>query len=937
MLTGKEDFMSRRTELTDVLRKLLPTHYENIINNMYSGNFSIDDIMNSIGDTEKKQLYTVQSPRDEKTNLVTVHYSLKEKMLSDLRSLRSKVKKQMEAATNPLDKNRYNSKQLAIKVMCNSEYGASNSSYFPYYDTLIGGATTAASRCLIGFLTDVLGADKLYTDKAFIDRNKEQLELLKRYKVLTYKEETIHNETEFVNTCRRHSLRILFDQYYNLINNKVWVIKIEPSRVVYQDTDSNYYTNAYIRGLMTENETPEIINTKMSLLMAHNKLIGDFIEKAIYRKPISVGFEGAFIVARYFNVKKKYYGVVWNDKMQSFMPPECYRDGVLIKDYSEYWKPAKTTYPLPNGDYIKINIDDLVHSNKDKLKMIKGQNIKCTGVDLARRDQYKFINANHIKVIQNDLHFLKYLGCNQWVDISNTNMLDIVIGLLKYFKAQFNQICKLVDDMINDRKPEYDHTKFYTLRDFAKDVSFKYLRCDSIRMISDDNTTQYVIEVEKRDGVDYYAVSLEDSRERLYLTRNEEGYYTNIASTTHKGRKANIEPSIDSTFSLRSIDNKNMLTEHENKYKIIYNDIKYEKEIKLMKTIGARLHKEIENKQTALGRKLTDTEFESSFPSAFKRKQYVVILTETVKRDRKKGKKTEGVDMCDKVFLIKEMHKEYRNKYPQEVYNKFKYHDMMTYDDFIDSVIISNLDIVHYVDAFCNSMTLYVMENLKDIVSNPSITEASPIANKKKAIAEELLIKVFPDRILKNKYKFQDSGSKHILSSRYGDKIRNSIKDVNKIFTPEEIEEVNKTIDRKIRLIPITEELKASMSKREKAFKKLVSDENILKTLGTNNFEWVAQRMRYLKARYDNDIKNITNKLFYMDASKPYITGDDEVTYITINSLPEEQKKTFNEYFGIGIAPKVDKYNQDYEHYTVRLNCLKKLLTFIEKLIETKA
>ena len=127
--------------------------------------------------------------------------------------------------------------------MCNSEYGASNSSYFPYYDTLIGGATTAASRCLIGFLTDVLSANELYTDKAFIDRNIEQLNLLKQYNVLTFGEKTIHNKTEFVNTCRRHSLRILFDKYYNLVNDKVWVIKIEPSRVVYQDTDSNYYTN----------------------------------------------------------------------------------------------------------------------------------------------------------------------------------------------------------------------------------------------------------------------------------------------------------------------------------------------------------------------------------------------------------------------------------------------------------------------------------------------------------------------------------------------------------------------------------------------------------------------------------------------------------------------------------------------------------------------
>ena len=54
---------------------------------------------------ELKDLYVVQSPRNE-NNMVSTHYSLKEIMLSDLRTLRSKVKKQMENATNPLDKNR---------------------------------------------------------------------------------------------------------------------------------------------------------------------------------------------------------------------------------------------------------------------------------------------------------------------------------------------------------------------------------------------------------------------------------------------------------------------------------------------------------------------------------------------------------------------------------------------------------------------------------------------------------------------------------------------------------------------------------------------------------------------------------------------------------------------------------------------------------------
>lgn len=921
----------KREELTERLRKLSPTNYQQIITNIYEGKTNKDDILNSIGETEKKYLYTVQSPRDEKTNLVTIHYSLKEKMLSDLRSLRSKVKKQMEAATDQLNKSRYNSKQLAIKVMCNSEYGASNSSYFPYYDTLIGGATTAASRCLIGFLTSILSSDKLFVDKAFIDKNINYLNILSKYGVLTYRETEIKDAEKFVKQYRRYSLRILFDKYYQLVNNKVWIIELKPSRVVYQDTDSNYYTNDYIRGLMVENETPYTINLKMSLLMAHNNLIGCFIENAIYRKPISVGFEGAFIVARYFNVKKKYYGVVWNEKMDGMMPKECYKDGILIDDYSEYWKPAKTTYPLPNGDYIKINIDDLIHSNKDKLKMIKSQNIKCTGVDLARRDQYKFINANHIKIIQNDLHFLKYKGNNNWVDISNTNMLDIVTNLLIEFKEQFNQICKIVDDMINNKQPTYDYKKFYNLRDFAKDVSFKYVKCDSIYIDSYDDSSQHVIEVENSEKGNKYFVRLEDINEKLYLTRNEDGYYTSIKSDKYKERNTTIQPILNPVFKLKEIGKRDEILITETSYRIVYDDIKWEKDIKTMKTIGQRLRKDVENKQKLLGRKLTDSEFESTFPSAFKRKQYVIILTEDVKIDRKKGKRTEKIDMCDKSFLIKEMHRKYREEYPQDVYNSYKYHSMIDYNDFIDLVIISNLDLIHYVDAFCNSVALYVMEQINELTNDPKITDDTDITIKKKAIANALLIKVFPDRYINNSYKYVEQKRDIIYKNK---EIKNKIlviKDVNRILTKDEVKTLNKDLTKDIQLIPTTKGLMEKLSKKQKDFDKLVTNEDIISILKTNNFKWIVQRLNWLLHKLPKDKSYLENKvLYYMEGYTPYISGECDVSYQTLKTIPDDGRDIFDKYLKIGTAPKTKEFNKDFEQYKRRVKHITKLLTFMK-------
>lgn len=95
--------------------------------------YKSDNIIHAdIPETIMKKAYFVQSPKG-KDGLPAVHYSLKEKMLSDFRAMRSRVKKEMEHCAEIGDKVgevRFNAKQLAIKVVCNSEYGASNNEFF---------------------------------------------------------------------------------------------------------------------------------------------------------------------------------------------------------------------------------------------------------------------------------------------------------------------------------------------------------------------------------------------------------------------------------------------------------------------------------------------------------------------------------------------------------------------------------------------------------------------------------------------------------------------------------------------------------------------------------------------------------------------------------------------------------------------------------------
>lgn len=922
------DYVSKRSKLMDDLRKLQPNTYLQITQQIYNENININDIIENIPDTEKVKLYTVQSPRDKITNLVSEHYSLKEIMLSDLRSLRSKVKKLMSAASDALEKNRQNSKQLAIKVMMNSEYGASNSSYFPYYDPLIGGATTAASRCLINFLSITLAARKLYVNEEFIKKNLEYLDILRKYNVLKYYEEKIYDKKEFVKNNRKYSLRILFDEYYELIYDKLWVIEIEPSRVVYQDTDSNYYTNDYIKGLLIDNETPEIISLKMNLLMTHNKLIGNFLENAIYRKPISVGFEGAFIVARYFNVKKKYYGIVWGEHMKGELPKECYKNGILINDYSKFWAPGKTTFPLPNGDYIKVDRDDIIRSNKDKLKLIKSQNVKCTGVDLARRDQYKFINANHIRIIQNDLHFLKYEGHNKWVDISNVDMINVILNLVKEFKEQYDGVCSVVEDMMNNKKPSFDYKLFYDIGDFAKDVSFKYHKCDFIQLEGTDS--KFIIDEEKRDDKIIYSVQLENFGETLYLTKNEEGYYINIRSAEFESRKSDIEPVINSIFELNRIGNKNDVMSEVNKYVIKYDGVQYDKFSKIMMTIGDRIHKTIEDKQIMLNRKLTDSEFEDLFPSAFSRKQYVIMMTEAVKLEREKRLKTDSINSADKAFLIEELQNNYKKSLSEEDYNKLKYHDLIKYDDFINLQIISNLDIVHYVDAFCNSIALYLMDDIENIVPPELYKASASVDDKKKAISYELVIKIFPDRKNRNKCKKPKEATK-IRTKGINQILITKLKENNILLTNEEITEINEHLKNNIKLIYIDDDLIKFLSNYEKKFNKMVKENEIDKVIKTKDFKPFIQRIKYLKELYNIEKTKYEHKLYYMEYFNYYIENNKSLTYYDYKAVSDEGIIYFKKYFEIGGFGNKEKFINDYDRYKNKV----KDIMIVMKLIDT--
>lgn len=515
----------------------------------------------SLPHSVKFPLYFVQSPKGI-NGLPTKHYSLKEKMLSDFRAKRVQVKKEMSETKDPTEKIQLSAKEKAIKVVMNSEYGQTGSDLFAHYDSDIGGAVTFASRCCIMELTSALTSTHFYVTEDFLTNkplqnliekeivsvnlidykpnwllafegsNKsldEKLRILKEHSLINCeniqtneelnrlllnstieklekyieKEDEHYTKLDFSLPPRRITMKNL---YFSLRKqyetgekiDKIYQITLPKSQLIYQDTDSNYYTNMEIVQKY-EKLNPTTINLIMENLIEHNNLLTYLIQEIISRKPIGVGFEGAFIVARYLNKKKKYYGKKWVPNMKDYIEiertplhnfnsyeknylhsiglnennlSECvkikYDWKNLPDDYEKYLSlPSKngnyncyySLIPYKDGSYFDVN--QKIIGEKDYIDYINQCGIKCTGVDLARRDQYKFINYNHLLVIKNDL---KYVNIENFSNdkLETDNNQEISFGLTPVIE-------KILDDFIKVSIKKYE----YPLNYYAKFKVYK--------------------------------------------------------------------------------------------------------------------------------------------------------------------------------------------------------------------------------------------------------------------------------------------------------------------------------------------------------------------------------------------------------------------------------------------------------------------------------
>lgn len=634
-----------------VINKKIPFDNENStvkdykINSSFTLETIFDYILESpnklkLPPTVKVSVYCVQSPKDEENFLPTIHYALKEKMLSDFRAKRKAVKKELANPRDATHKIQLEAKEKAIKVVMNSEYGQTGNEAFGWYDSDVAAAVTYASRHCIAECTTCLHTHHFYVDPSYYDdknfqglvkfcekyghpndvriekivynpfelyskifdnheiilsdeeikkviANEIELSKAKSKIIESQKDENnidnqnqnqnqqinqnqqdssqthqseiendINNLTSDYSTERtifdlifegsqrsraeiqelKNSINIntltfntdkysiidfilpprrltvcdvytelrtdiekqlinlgidtsdmtkyvgksFIDIYHQLKLPEVYLLTMPPSSVVYQDTDSNYYTNEVFAGYIPV-RNPETTLEIMDTMILHNNLLSRIIPDIIKRPPIGVGFEGAFTVARYLNKKKKYYGKQWDENMKNWIEikrtkdylensklleyelkhivitppptPDPKNPDKMIKfkitpnehgiiqefstiseipfdlnsqiyirydyhhlpdDYEDYliapsgdkagnYLCKYSTIPFKDGSYMKFTLSDAVSQNL--LDFVHYFGIKCTGVDLARRDQFKFVNFNHLLTFKNDLRY----------------------------------------------------------------------------------------------------------------------------------------------------------------------------------------------------------------------------------------------------------------------------------------------------------------------------------------------------------------------------------------------------------------------------------------------------------------------------------------------------------------------------------------------------
>jgi len=223
-------------------------------------------------ENEKVQNYVDLTKMYEEENKdVSVKFSLEKegifpRMINFLLEERLRYKKMAkEAKVNSFEKIKYDIKQLNYKILLNSMYGVIGTSRFPLHDKRCSSAITTASRNALRYLNKKL--------------NKKEFEIELDNQKIQFETEVIYSDTD----SSFDHIKIKSD----IKSNKKIIIRIAD------------YLSKYINNIIAE---------ELPIKYSTNKKIKE-------RTTLSVDVDKLFKKVKFFGVKKRYFGIDFEEKI----------------------------------------------------------------------------------------------------------------------------------------------------------------------------------------------------------------------------------------------------------------------------------------------------------------------------------------------------------------------------------------------------------------------------------------------------------------------------------------------------------------------------------------------------------------------------------------------------------------------------------------------
>jgi len=253
-----------------------------------------------------KQLETLVVEVDEVDSSNDLDAKLEEKR----REIQNRIAK-LKAMIVILD-----AKQLNAKIVSNSEFGITDNKVFPIFDRDTAPTTTWAARMLAGFLRRFLSSSEIVLPDYVLEKG-DTFRLM--YKELAKFGVSVSEKHHWLpdDAWKDDEGRAMIELHLMRERRKVdgwYIIKVPPVRLIYQDTDSNYYILRliveYYERLMGKDrhEILQCVKQTLHSLLDHNEFIALLLKETIHLPPISVSCDGGYITAYISPLKKQRLG-----------------------------------------------------------------------------------------------------------------------------------------------------------------------------------------------------------------------------------------------------------------------------------------------------------------------------------------------------------------------------------------------------------------------------------------------------------------------------------------------------------------------------------------------------------------------------------------------------------------------------------------------------